>query len=134
MLPFSDINFLAIIVSTIVTMILGMLWYGPIFGKTWMKLSGMKEKDMKHPGSAIVMGLINTFVMVLALALLLEITQPVSMREALVQGGLVAIGFAATNEASDSIWGGSPWPLTLLNAAYALIGTLIASAILFSWV
>lgn len=39
------INFLAILVCGIVSMIIGFLWYGPIFGKKWEKLVGLtKEK------------------------------------------------------------------------------------------
>lgn len=39
------VNFLAILICGIVSMIIGFLWYGPIFGKKWEKLVGLtKEK------------------------------------------------------------------------------------------
>ena len=31
-----DLNYLAIVVAGIVPMIVGALWYGPIFGKRWL--------------------------------------------------------------------------------------------------
>jgi hypothetical protein len=41
------INFLAILACGVLSMIIGSLWYGPIFGKEWMKLVGWTEKKMK---------------------------------------------------------------------------------------
>lgn len=37
------INYLAILVSAVIAMIIGALWYGPIFGKKWRKVSGKKK-------------------------------------------------------------------------------------------
>lgn len=37
------INYLAILVSAVIAMILGAIWYGPIFGKKWRKVSGSKK-------------------------------------------------------------------------------------------
>ncbi len=31
-----QINLLAVVVCAIASMVLGMLWYGPLFGKKWM--------------------------------------------------------------------------------------------------
>src|SRR5216117_550063 len=33
-------NWVAIIVATVAAMVIGFLWYGPVFGKSWMTLSG----------------------------------------------------------------------------------------------
>lgn len=40
-----DVNYLAVLVSAIASMVLGMIWYNPsVFGNTWMKLSKLSEK------------------------------------------------------------------------------------------
>lgn len=44
-LPDVHINWLAIIVATVAAMIIGWLWYGPLFGKQWMKLVKLTKKD-----------------------------------------------------------------------------------------
>ena len=33
-------NWIAIVVATAAAMVIGFLWYGPVFGKAWMALSG----------------------------------------------------------------------------------------------
>jgi len=51
------VNYLAVIVSAIISMVVGAIWYGPLFGKKWMKIVGGNtcteaervemQKDMK---------------------------------------------------------------------------------------
>ena len=51
---FSDVNLLAVLAAAVATMVLGAIWYGPLFGKSWMsahgytpeKLAGMKQLVM----------------------------------------------------------------------------------------
>lgn len=35
------VNYLAILVAAVLSMVLGFLWYGPLFGKEWTKLMGV---------------------------------------------------------------------------------------------
>ena len=42
------INWLAVIVATVATFILGGLWYGPLFGRMWMAASGMTDEKAKQ--------------------------------------------------------------------------------------
>ena len=39
----SDINFWAVLVCAIVSMIVGSIWYGPLFGKLFMREMGMDK-------------------------------------------------------------------------------------------
>lgn len=41
------VNYLSLLVCGLVAMIIGYLWYGPLFGKTWLKLIGKKAGEMK---------------------------------------------------------------------------------------
>lgn len=40
------VNYLAILLCGISSMIIGFLWYGPLFGKEWMKLAGFTSEKM----------------------------------------------------------------------------------------
>ncbi len=42
-----SVNWLAIWLATLAAMVIGSLWYGPLFGKLWMKAVGLKKKDME---------------------------------------------------------------------------------------
>jgi Protein of unknown function (DUF1761) len=43
------VNGWAVLAAAAFTVVLGFLWYGPLFGKTWMRLAGVSPETMK-PG------------------------------------------------------------------------------------
>ena len=69
---FADVNWLAVGVSTIISFILGGLWYSPkMFGTKWAKGVGVNvDADAKQPMPALVTQFIGTllFAWVVALA------------------------------------------------------------------
>lgn len=63
-----EINFLAVLVSAIVPLIIGAIWYSPkVFGTAWIKASGMTEEKMKSGNMAVIFGV--TFVLSVLLAM-----------------------------------------------------------------
>ena len=65
-----DIDILAILVAGLVPMIVGALWYGPIFGKRWLGLMGLTEEEvakdfdpLKTYGVSFVLALATAFVL-----------------------------------------------------------------------
>ena len=42
-----SVNYLAIVAGAVFSMILGFVWYGPIFGKKWMEIVGVDPKDLE---------------------------------------------------------------------------------------
>jgi hypothetical protein len=40
-----EINYMAILGAGIISMIVGSIWYGPLFGKKWMEICGVGEMD-----------------------------------------------------------------------------------------
>ena len=68
----SNVNWLAVIIGTIVSFIIGWLWYSPIlFGKKWAEGSGVELGTASSmPVAAMVTQLVSTFF----LALLVGVT------------------------------------------------------------
>ncbi|CAG9606500.1 DUF1761 domain-containing protein [Pseudoneobacillus rhizosphaerae] len=47
MIDFTEINYLAVLIATVVTMGLGFLWYSPVlFSNAWVKEMGLKREEM----------------------------------------------------------------------------------------
>jgi len=42
-----QINYWAVIVCAVASMVLGAIWYGPMFGAAWMRVLGLKASDVK---------------------------------------------------------------------------------------
>lgn len=78
------INYLAIIVGAVLSMVIGALWYGPLFGKKWLEIIGATDKDLearkkmqKTAGPLYVVQFVLTLFQVLVLAHLIADTTKV---------------------------------------------------------
>ena len=130
-------NYLAILVASIISFGLGAVWYGPVFGKTWMKLEGMSMESLKNmplsPTQAMVMGFINSLVMNAVLAWLIGALSITTIAGAITPLAIVWLGFVATNTIGDFLWKGRSFNLFLFNSSYQIISLTIATVILVSW-
>ena len=56
-----SINWLALVCAAILPLIIGFIWYGPLFGKAWMNETGMTEAKAKQMNPAKTYGLAVIF-------------------------------------------------------------------------
>jgi hypothetical protein len=130
----AHVNFLAILAAAVINFILGWLWFGPVFGKTWVKLGGGELK----PGP---LNVIVGFITSLIIAIVLDLTVIVAFRALQNAGigiGLAAgfagwFGFIAPVTVGPVIYERKSLKLWLMNNAYWLVSLLIMGAILAAW-
>ncbi len=124
-------------------MVIGFLWYGPLFGKQWRHLMGFNLDDMKKMpltmGQAMVGGFITALVMAYVLA-----------HDAFVWGAFFAgsqspemfalslafwiwLGYFLTNTSGAWLWEGRPFKLVVLNAANQLVSLFAMACVLVFW-
>lgn len=132
------VNILAVVVASVVSMVLGMLWYGPFFGKQWMSLMKLTKLDMekskkKGMTTTYVLAFLTTFIMSIVLGYLIELTNMLSAFGGVVVGSLVWLGFLATTLAGSVLWENKPWKLYFLNAGHYLLTLVVIGAILGVW-
>ena len=65
-----EVNYLAVLVAGIVPMIIGALWYGPLFGKRWLVLMETTAEEiqegfnpLKTYGVSFLLALITAFIL-----------------------------------------------------------------------
>ena len=47
----TDVKLWAVLVAAVASVMIGSIWYSPpVFGTTWMKLAGIREKNMQKEG------------------------------------------------------------------------------------
>jgi len=134
------INYGAVVVAALASMVLGYLWYGPLFGKVWMKLSGKTQESMSaksNMGGMYLLAFIGSLVMafVLAHALVFASTYlHVMGTSAGLQAGFWNwLGFIAPVTLGMVLWDGKPWKLWILLNTYQLLSLLIMGLILANW-
>jgi len=131
MLASVTLNWGAIVIAGVVNMVLGMIWYSPmVFGKSWMKLSGIKE--MK-PNPVNLLGM---FVVALLIGWILTCfvayAGATTFGLGLEVGVMAAVGFVVLTGISGTLASKTSWNLLWINAGYwvvslALMGGILAS-------
>ncbi len=132
------VNYLAVLVCGISAMLIGSFWYGPVFGKIWMELSGIKTKDIKtakKEGMAwrYLLNFISALVMAYILAHFLYYTNAKTILDAITAAFWLWLGFIATVSLGSVLWEGKSFKLYFLNNAYSVVSIFVMAMILVSW-
>ena len=136
--PNVDVNYLAVFVSAIVSMILGSLWYSPLlFGNAWMKLSGAKKDMNKAKAKGMIGSYLAMFIGVLLTAFILahfvQYVTASSFFEGMQAGVWLWLGFIAPVLLGSMLWEGKPFRYYLINVIYHLINLAVMGGILAVW-
>jgi len=139
------VNYWAVLASVVLSIVLGSLWYGPLFGKMWTKLEGWTKADMEK-GMADKKGMMRAYgiqtlgaffmAFVLSHSLIFAATY---LHESGVSAGLQTgfwnwIGFIAPATLTNVLWEGKSWKLWLLTNGYWLVLLLSMGVLLSLWV
>lgn len=133
-----QVNWLAILVCGIASMVVGFVWYGPLFGKRWAALTGWTEQKIRSLpqnnmpvtyGLAFVLLILAAFV----LANVLKLAQATTIADGLLAGFATWLGFVATTMGVNELFERTPLSLLAINAGYQLVNFLVFSLILVLW-
>ncbi|MBU2103602.1 DUF1761 domain-containing protein [Patescibacteria group bacterium] len=137
------INYWAILLCVVVAVVLGTLWYGPFFGKSWMRIVGIKKQDDMTPAVKRMMmrsyglSLITSFGMAYVLAHVLYYTTEVTRIAGVNTGVQVAlwswIGFVVPATIGSVLWEDRPWKYWFITAGYYLVLLVSMGVILAVW-
>ena len=135
------INYLAVVASAVSAMVLGFLWYGPIFGKQWRELMGITPESMQNmkqsAGKSYAFMAVGSLLLAYVLAVTLGISEvafgPLEVAMALQGGFWLWLGFVATTQVGVVLWENKPWKLFFLNTAYSLISIEVMALIIALW-
>lgn len=142
------LNGLAIAAAAASTIVIGFLWYGPLFGSAWMKEMGVSPDFKPDPAllkRAMLLMIAGAFLTALVLACGIEISRPV-LSQAWPGGGdappaifglCVALfawaGFYVPMLLGGVAWENRSWKWFGINAGYHLVALLAAAMILVLW-
>lgn len=133
-----DLNWLAVIVSTVAFFGLGGLWYSNVaFGKQWTKAVGWQPAEGEStPVALYLMPLATCLVSAVAVAMLAEATGSDTVGEGIVVGLVTGLGLAAMallvtgffdpKKPRPMVWVG-------ITSGYHVVGLVIVGIIVASW-
>lgn len=132
------VSYVAVLVAAIAHMVVGFIWYGPLFGKQWMKLTGLTDKDvakakkegmMKTFALSFVSGLVTAYV----LAYTIAYAQIQSAMLAMQVGFWLWLGFAAAVQLPNYLYERKSMKHYAITVGFELVYVLVMAAILAVW-
>ncbi|GAA1520655.1 apolipoprotein N-acyltransferase [Agromyces terreus] len=132
-----EVNYWAVALATISTMIVGSIWYTPaVFGNYWMRVAKVDMEDRSAVGP-ILTTLIVSFISAWVLALAVQVTWLAFGGNYLGVALIVAIvawaGFTAARFVTHDAFEGRPSGLTILNIAHELVTFVVMALIIGAW-
>ncbi len=133
-----SVNYLAVVVAGVVSFLLGMVWHGPLFGKTWADARGvtpeMMEKGKKEMPRFMAVIFVSLLVVAWSLAVIVDYLHLVTILQGIKLGLLCWFGFALTTAAADGMMNaGRRMPQFLISAGSWLITCVVSGAIVSYW-
>jgi hypothetical protein len=136
------VNYLAVLIAGIANMILGSLWFGPLFGKAWMVAGGwtkeaMTEAKKKGMAMSYVLMALGSLVMACTLAHVLVLTNVYFGTSGVSLGVSVGflswIGFVVPVTTGVVLWENKSWKYWAITYTYYLAALILMGAILAVW-
>ncbi len=131
------INYWAVLGAAVASFVIGMLWYGPLFGKQWMKLAGITPASMKKmnmsPARAMTLGFIVSLVTAYVLSHFVDLLSVTTLGGAAQFAFWAWLGLIAPINLGAWLWEGKPFNLFVLNTAYWLVSVIVMSGIVAVW-
>ncbi len=135
------INYLAVLVCGVISMLVGYVWYGPLFGKKWMHITGAnaksaeeRKKMQKEAGPLYLVQFLLTLFQVYILAYLIACWPGASGWQLSL---FLWAGFVMPIVAGSAMWNNDSskvsWARFLIQAGYQLVMFVVYGLILTAW-
>ncbi len=134
---FSHLNWLAIAVAAAAYFMLGALWYSVLFGKAWIKATGIDVNNpdaKKGAGALMFFTFILEFVICIGMAILVyRLGLWDGFMSGIKLGLLTGICFCSIVICISYMYQMKPKALSIIDSGYHLVGNIIAAVILCIW-
>ena len=137
-----EINWIAVIVAALVPMILGYIWYVPLFGKQWQASLNFTDEDVKSGNMGLIYGLSLVMALILAIALgpIIEGLHAHSaegsfhtFKHGMLHGAMISFFVSIPVLVSNSLFQKNSLKNILINAAYWMLTMAIMGGIIDAW-
>lgn len=135
------VNYLAVVVAAAVNFVIGFLFHGPLFGKTWMRLANIHptgNEKLSDMVPQMVKNFIANLVFAYVLAVVIYAVASYYNNVGNIVGGMgigvwVWLGFVVTSSSMEYIWLGRSLKHWLFEVGTSLVCILAMSAIIAAW-
>ena len=127
------INWLAVFVAALSGFVIGGLWYGPLFQKPWMRLSGMTKGKGAHANMALTFGGAYVLNVIGAIGISIVLGDHTGWASGLHAGAFAGFFFMATGLGVIYLFEQRPFGLWCINAVYQIVNFAAMGAVVGAW-
>lgn len=124
------VNLTIVLVSAVVSLIFGFVWYTAFFGKAWNQCLGKTKEQLGNPWVGMVVMFMSLLTMAVSLSLLMIFLPVMHVTGGLKLGILVGVGFVALAMLVNDVYEKRPMKLFFINAGYQVLSIVLMSVIL----
>lgn len=139
-----EVNIWAVLVAAVAHMVIGFVWYSPVFfGNTWTLLMGFNvdtpegkaawEKRQKSMNKTWIFTVLGALILAYALAYFMGMFLVENVWDAMQIGFIAWIGFIATTSFINTLFTGKSKKLWAIDTLYPLVSMMVMSIILTLW-
>src|SRR5688500_19949161 len=129
-----QLNYLAILVASLATFLIGGLWYSPaVFGKLWMRENGFTEEQLKKSNMIKIFGLTFLLSVIAAVNLAMFMGPESDPAMGALWGFLAGFGWVATFVGTHYLFERKSFTLFLINAGYSIVALTVMGVIIAAW-
>ena len=130
---FTEVNWIAVIVGGIFNMAFGTLWYGPLFGKGWLRIIGKTSDEIRSSGTMYILPLVAGLVSSYLLAALIAGLSIALWWQGALMGAILYLGIGSTATLTTGTFEGSPRGAWLLFTLYQIIVFAVLGLVFVLW-
>lgn len=129
-----QVNYVAVVLAAIAAMVVGFVWYGPLFGNAWMKLVGITKSDINKSEMPKLYGImfLGALVEAYVLSHFIHYAGAVGLILGAKTGLWAWLGFVATTSLGNYMFSKRPIKLYYIDGGYALVNLIVMGAIIAS--
>lgn len=130
-----SVNWIAVVVCVVLSMVVGFIWYHPrVFFQPWWRGIGKSASDTPDPSPTIyIWTALAALVEAVLVAMLVNALDSSSVGSGLQLGFLLWLGFVATTNLVNNLFGGRGWRVWAIEAGDHLVYLLLTGVILSVW-
>jgi hypothetical protein len=127
-------NVLAVLAAAVLQWLIGWLWYGVIFSKSYRALVGAPEgKAQSNAGGVMTLIFITNLILAFALAQIIDLSHVATLTMGMFVGVVCGLGFVVPPLLAQHVSEGKPFKLFGINAIYWLIAMALSGSLLACW-
>ena len=118
---FTQVNWIAVVIGGVFNMAFGALWYGPLFGKAWLKAIGKSADRIESNATMYLLPLVASLIGSFVLAAVIAGLGLTLWWQGVLLGAVLWLGFGGTGTLTTGTFEDSPRLAWLLFNLYQLI-------------